>query len=102
MTTTDERIRAAERDLQAAKQAKRDEKRRAFAERRAAGRAERDVHRDRMAAEYLEGYPKRVTDAVYAKAWEDGHAERFENVEFHYDELASLIRLAVTPEGANR
>lgn len=89
----------ARTELAAAKAAAEAERRQLAQQRFKEAQAQRDAHRDEMADRYLSGYSKDVTDRVYGKAWDDGHAEGFQNVEFHYDVLADLIRRAV--EGEN-
>ncbi len=81
-------------ELEAANQAAAEERKQEARQRREAQRIEREAHADSMAAEYLPRFKKTVTDRVYAKAWEDGHAEGLENVESHYDDLAALILFA--------
>lgn len=34
-------------------------------------------------------------NAMYRKAWNDGHDNGYNSVEDHYDEIASIVRLAI-------
>ncbi len=47
--------------------------------------------KDWLAAEYLPQLSASKTDEVYRKAWEDGHSSGYQEVEYHYEELAVLI-----------
>ncbi len=40
---------------------------------------------------YLPKLPKRATDAVWEKAWDDGHSAGCSDVDYHYSELAELV-----------
>lgn len=46
-----------------------------------------------LADEYLSGYPKNVADAVFNRAWANGHASGYQDVEGHYMELAELVEI---------
>lgn len=42
--------------------------------------------------EYLNGFGRETADAVYRKAWEDGHSSGYREVEMHYQELADIVK----------
>lgn len=53
-----------------------------------------------LAEEYLpdvaDNYSEQIPKAVFAKAWEQGHASGFSDVENHYIDLADLVNLVIT------
>lgn len=52
--------------------------------------AERQAHKMQLAIEHgLSNHPK--LDLLYEKAWEYGHANGFNEVAFHFEELKELI-----------
>lgn len=64
-------------------------------EQRAKERAENDAHYNRMFEEIgqpVGGFNAQQHDIIYAKAWEDGHASGYTEVEGHYGELAYMAR----------
>lgn len=49
-------------------------------------------------AEHMHGashLPQSVRDAIWDKAWEDGHSSGLYNVEIHYEEVADLVLFAI-------
>jgi hypothetical protein len=48
-----------------------------------------------LASTYLPGVASVVADAVFAKAWDDGHAEGYYSVESHYEDLSDLVMFAL-------
>ena len=55
---------------------------------------DRDVLAARLREDYLHDLPVEVTDKVFRKAWEDGHASGTHEVEQQYRELAEIVALA--------
>lgn len=50
---------------------------------------------DYLNATFLpDGLPNAVRDAVWKKAWDDGHASGIHEVEMHYEELADIVKAA--------
>lgn len=43
---------------------------------------------------YLPDVPDQIAERVFAKAWEDGHANGAHEVEIQYDEIATIARKA--------
>ena len=41
----------------------------------------------------LSEWPQPVLDAVYSKAWEDGHAYGYHEVACHYSELCDFVKV---------
>lgn len=48
-----------------------------------------------LAAEYAGDLNQKARDAIYAKAWSDGHSSGYSEIEYHYIELAELVRTAL-------
>lgn len=48
-----------------------------------------------LATLYLDGWPSAVIALVYERAWEDGHANGYAEVEGRYQDLAELIEAVV-------
>ena len=42
--------------------------------------------------EHLNGFGRETADAVFRKAWEDGHSSGYREVEMHYTELADIVK----------
>lgn len=54
---------------------------------------EREMFRVRMASEHAGGLPPEVADAVWQRAWDEGHSSGWTSVEWHYEELADFARM---------
>lgn len=48
-----------------------------------------------LAEEYAWDLNQKARDAIYAKAWSDGHSSGYSEVEHHYLELSELVRSAL-------
>lgn len=48
-----------------------------------------------LAEEYAWDLNQKARDAIYAKAWSDGHSSGYSEVEHHYLELSELVRNAL-------
>ena len=61
--------------------------------RRKKQREERDQFRTECEAEYCPNWVSQATrDAVWRKAWEDGHSSGNAEVAFQYDDLMDIVR----------
>jgi hypothetical protein len=57
-------------------------------------RREAEFRADLIEEHGTEVLPPEVENALFAKAWEDGHSAGYGEVAGHYDELATLVLLA--------
>lgn len=55
---------------------------------------ERNAGAEALREKWLPGVPVSVAQKVFDRAWEDGHANGWHEVEMHYQELAPLIEEA--------
>lgn len=59
-------------------------------------RALRDQWQAWLVSEYLPfNTPRKVTEKMFAMAWERGHSEGYRRVENEFEELADLVTLAI-------
>lgn len=53
--------------------------------------ATKEHMREALRAAYLPNVPAKISDLVFAKAWEDGHANGEHEVEQVYEDLAEIV-----------
>lgn len=57
-------------------------------------RKEREDLSNRLRKKYAPNLPEKVTNMIFNKAWDDGHASGEQDVEYHYDEVAEIAKTA--------
>lgn len=79
-----------------AEQAVKDARRAEQEAKRAKAAQERADHQAAMYADHAEpfGLPASIGEAIYALAWDHGHASGYGEVEQHYGDFAELARIA--------
>jgi hypothetical protein len=53
-------------------------------------RKERETLSNRLREKYAPNLPEKITNMIFNKAWDDGHASGEHEVEYAYDEIATI------------
>jgi hypothetical protein len=86
-----EEIKLAQQRVEDLREAQREEARRYREEVLRAEAAKRVAQAEELAAEWLPGLPKTLTDRVYSYAWDMGHSAGFNEVATYYGDVAELV-----------